>query len=92
MNQSLNVSKIHKYICNAFAIMQSAMFVLSGHDTVSYFYLKSKKTILEQVLKQQLLAVALASDLEEHTHLLDTLEEKLKRFSQFSQDFSLMHL
>ena len=39
--QFVNVSKIHDYIGNAVAITLPAMFVLTGCDTVSYFYRKS---------------------------------------------------
>ena len=59
----------------------AAIFLLTGCRTVSYFYPKSKKAVLERVLKQEILAVELLSDFEEHTHLLETLEEKLKKFS-----------
>ena len=38
--------------------------------------------IFERVLKQELLAVELLSDLGDHTHILETSEEKLKRFVQ----------
>ena len=46
-NQFLKVSKIHDYIGNAVAITLPGMFVLTGCDTVSYFYRKSKKAIPE---------------------------------------------
>ena len=52
-------------------ISTPAMFVLTGCDTVSYFYRKSKKAVLEGVLKQEVLAVELLSELGEHTHLLE---------------------
>ena len=39
--QFVNVSKIHDYIGNAVAITLPAMFVLTGCDTVCYFYRKS---------------------------------------------------
>ena len=81
-NQFVNISKMHDYTGNAVAITLSAMFVLTGCDTVSYFYRKSRKAILERVLKQEVLAVELLSDLGEHTHLFETSEEKLKRFVQ----------
>ena len=45
--------------------MLSAMFVLAGCDTVSYFYRKSKKAILQQVLKQEVLVVVLVLDLKQ---------------------------
>ena len=45
--------------------MLSAMFVLAGCDTVSYFYRKSKKAILQQVLKQEVLVVELVLDLKQ---------------------------
>ena len=64
----MNVSMIHERIGNAV--------------TVRNFYSKSKKAILERVLRQEILAVELESDFEEHTHLSETLEGKLKRFSQ----------
>ena len=51
----MNVSKIHDYIGNAVAITLPAMFVLTGCDAVSYFYRKSKKAILERILKQEVL-------------------------------------
>ena len=78
----MNVSKIYDYIANAVAITLPAMFVITGCDTVSYFYRKSKKAILERVLKQEVLAVELLSDLGEHTHLSEASEEKLKRIVQ----------
>ena len=81
-NQFVNVFKIHDYISNAVAITVLAMFVLTGCDTVSYFYHKSKSAILEGVLKQEFLAVELVSDLGEHIHLSDMSEEKSKRFVQ----------
>ena len=56
-NQLVNVSKIYDYIGNAVAITLPAMFVLTGCDTVSYFYRKSKEAILEHVLKQEVSAV-----------------------------------
>ena len=56
------------------------MFVLTGCDTASYFHRKFKKAILEQVLKKEVLAVELPSDLGEHTQLSETSEEKLKKF------------
>ena len=40
-NQLVNVSKIYDYIGNEVAITLPAMFVLTGCDTVSYFYRKS---------------------------------------------------
>ena len=52
-NQFVNVFKIHDYIGNAVAIPLPTMFILTGCDTVSYFYRKSKKAILERVLKQE---------------------------------------
>ena len=58
------------------------MFVHSGFDAVNYFYRKSKKAILERVLKLEILAVELPSDFREHTHLSEILEEKPKRFVQ----------
>ena len=78
----MNVSKIYDYIGNAVAITWPAIFVITDCDTVSFFYRKSKKTILEQVLEQEILAVELLSDLEEHTQLSGKSEEKLKRFVQ----------
>ena len=81
-NQFVNVSEIHDYISNAAAITLLAMFVLTGCDTVSYFYRKSKSAILEGVLKQEFLAAELVSDLGEHIQLSDMSEEKSKRFVQ----------
>ena len=49
---------------------------------MNYFYRKSKKAILERVLKLETLAVELLSDFREHTHLSEILEEKPKRFVQ----------
>ena len=66
----MNVPKIDDYIGNGVAITLPAMF------------LSPRKTILERVLKQEVLAVELLSDLGEHTHLSETSEEKLKRFVQ----------
>ena len=63
-------------------ITLSPMFVITGCDRVSYFCRKSKKAGLERVLKQEVLAVELLSDLGEHNDLLETSEEKLKRFVQ----------
>ena len=63
-------------------ITLSAMFVITGCDRVSYFCRKSKKARLERVSKQEVLAVELLSDLGEHNDLLETSEEKLKRFVQ----------
>ena len=77
-----NVSKIHEYIGNTAAITLPTTFVLNGCRTVSYFYRKSRKAILERFLKQEILVVELASDFEKHTHLSATLEEKLKNFSE----------
>ena len=62
------------------------MFVLPGCDTVSYVYDKSKKAILEWVLKRELLAVELLSNLGKHTYLSETSEEKMKRFVQINQE------
>ena len=62
-NQFVNVSKIHYYIDNAVAMTLPTMFVLTGCYTVSYFYSKFKKAILEGVFKQEVLAVELLSDL-----------------------------
>ena len=42
----------------------------------------SKEAILEHVLKQEVSAVELLSNLGEHTHLSETSEVKLKRFLQ----------
>ena len=81
-NQLVNVSKIHDYIGNAVAVTSPAMFIHIVCDAMSYFYRKSKKTILERVLKKEILAVELLSDLGEHTHLLETSGEKLKAFVQ----------
>ena len=50
--QFVNVSKIHDWIGDTVAVPLPAMFVLTGCDTVRYFYRKSKKTLLERVLKQ----------------------------------------
>ena len=58
------------------------MFVLTGCDTLSYFYRKSKTAILEWVLKHKVVAVELLSDFEEYTHLSEMSEGKLKRFVQ----------
>lgn len=58
------------------------MVVLTGCDTVSYFYCKFKKTILEGVWKQEVFPVEHLSDLRKHTHLSETSEEKLKSFIQ----------
>ena len=63
-------------------ILLSAMFVITGCDRVSYFCRKSKKARFERVSKQEVLAVELLSDLGEHNDLLETSEEKLKRFVQ----------
>ena len=78
----MNVSKIHEYIGNVVAITLPAMIVLTVCDTVSYFYCKSKKAIVEQVLKQEILASDLLPDFKEHTHLSETSKENLKRFVQ----------
>ena len=80
--QFINVSKIPNCICNAVAITMPAMFVLTGQGKVSQFYRQPKKVILEQVLREEVLAVELLSDLGEHTHLSETYIEKLKRFVQ----------
>ena len=77
-----NVCKIYEYIDNAVGIMLPTMFILTGCDTVSYFYRKSEKAIFERILEQEVLAVELLSDLGENTHLLEMSEEKLKRFLQ----------
>ena len=61
-NQFMNVSKIYDYIGNTVAITLPAMFVLTGCETVCYFYRKSKKGILERILKQKVLAVILLPD------------------------------
>ena len=74
-NQFVNVSKILDYIGNAVAITLPAMFILTGCDTGSYFYRYSKTAILEQVLKQEVFAVELLSDLGEHTFLSETLKK-----------------
>ena len=66
----VNVSKIYDHITGkAAAITLLAMFFLTSCDTVSYFYRKSKRAILEWVLKWQVLAIELGLDLGEHTHL-----------------------
>ena len=78
----MNVSKIHEYIGNVVAITLPAMIVLTVCDTVSYFYRKSKKAIVEQVLKQEILASDLLPDFKEHTNLSETSKENLKRFVQ----------
>ena len=62
-NQLLNVTKIHDCIGNAVATTLPAIFVLTGCDTVSYFYRKLKKAIFERVLKQDFLRVELLLDL-----------------------------
>ena len=80
--QFVNVSKIHEYIGNVVAITLPAMFVLTACDTMSYFYRRSKKTIVEQVLKQEILASDFLPDFKEHTHLSETSKENLKRFVQ----------
>ena len=81
-NQFVNISKIHEYISNAVAITLPAIFVLTDCDTASYFYRKSKKAILEWVLKQEILAAEHLPDFEEHTHRSETSKEYLKRFAQ----------
>ena len=81
-DQFVNVCKIYEYIDNAVGIMLPTMFILTGCDTVSYFYRKSEKAIFERILEQEVLAVELLSDLGENTHLLEMSEEKLKRFLQ----------
>ena len=73
-SQFVSVSKIYDCIGNTVAITIPAIFVLTGCDTVSYFYRKFKKTILERVLKQVVLAAELLSDLEKHNHLSKTSE------------------
>ena len=83
-NQFLNVSRIHDYVGNTVAIKLAEMFIFNSCDTVSYFYRKSKKATLEQASKQEVLAVAVLSDLGEHSHLSETSEEKLKRYVQIS--------
>ena len=50
-NWFVNVFKIHDYIGNAAAIRLTAIFFLTGCDTASYLYRKSKKAILERVSK-----------------------------------------
>ena len=47
-NQSVDISKIHDYTGNAVAITLSAMFVLTGCDTVSYFYLGPERLYLNE--------------------------------------------
>ena len=74
--QFLNVSKIHDYTGNAVAITLPAMFFLTSCDTMSYFYCMYKKAIFEHVLKQEILSAELLSDLSEHTHHLETLEDE----------------
>ena len=81
-NQSVNVSRIREYIGNVLAITFPAMFLLTGCDTVSYFYRKSNKAIFERVLKQEILAVEFLSDFEEHNHVSEMSQKKLKRFAQ----------
>ena len=55
------------------------MFVLTGSNTMNYFYLKA---IIERVSKPEALAFELLSDSGEHTHLWETSEEKVKKFVQ----------
>ena len=81
-NQFVNVSRIHDYVGNTVAVKLAAMFVFNSCDTVSYFYRKSKKATLKRASKQDVLAVAVLSDLGEHAHLSETSEEKLKRYVQ----------
>ena len=61
-NQFLNVTKIHDYIGNAVATTLPAIFVLTGRDTVSYFYRK-RDAGKQRVLKQEVLPVELLLDL-----------------------------
>ena len=58
------------------------MFVITGCDTVSYFFRKSKKVVFERLLKEQDLAIDLLSDLGMDTHLSESAVEKVKRFIQ----------
>ena len=81
-NQFEIISKIPDYNGNAVGITLPAMFVLTSCDTVSYYYRKSKKAILERALKQKVPAVELLSDLGQHNHLSETPEENLKKFVQ----------
>ena len=57
-NKFVNVSKIHDYIGNTVSLVVPAMFVLTGCDTVSYLFRRSKKTIFERGLKKEDLAVS----------------------------------
>ena len=81
-NKFVNVSKIHDYIGNTVSVVVPAMFVLTGCDTVSYLFRRSKKTIFERGMKKEDLAVKLLSDLGESTHLSEASEETKKRFIQ----------
>ena len=75
-NQFVNVSKIHEYIGNSAAITLPAMFVLTGCDTVTYFYVSPRKPYLS------LEARSILSDFGEHTSLSKMSKEKRKRFVQ----------
>ena len=68
-NKFVNVSKIHDYIGNTVSLVVPAMFVLTGCDTVSYLFRRSKKTIFQRGMKKEDLAVKLLSDLGEHPPL-----------------------
>ena len=57
-----NVPKIHGNIDNAVAVTLRAIFFLTGCDTVGYLFRKSKKAILEWLLKQETLPAELPSD------------------------------
>ena len=81
-DQFVNVSKLHDFTGNAVALILPAMFVITGCDTVSYFFRKSKKVVFERLLKEQDLAIDLLSDLGMDTHLSESAVKKVKQFIQ----------
>ena len=81
-DQFVNISKIHDFTGNPVALILPAMFVITGCDTVSYFFRKSKKAVFEKVLKKQELAIECLSDLGVNELISEEAEEKVKRFVQ----------
>ena len=81
-DQYVNISAIHDHIGNEVSLILPSFFTLTGCDTVSYFFRKSKKCIFDKVLRKPDLAVTLLDGLGKEKFVSTATLVNIMRFIQ----------
>ena len=78
----VNISKIHDHFGREICLIIPSFFILTGCDTVSFFFRKTKKAVFQRVLKIPDLAVTLLTDLGNERDVSVSCDEKIKNSFQ----------